>query len=310
MSAVSSQAAVFTDFAGLSDLKHRARNDASGSLREVAQQFEAIFMQMVLKSMRDATPGGGLFESQQSGFYSDLFDQQIALTTAGRGGLGLADAIVRQLSESVPGGGRDPLQARAGLEHYRARALSGTDDAPSPIASASPGPVSEEPKGSLFESPGAFVRGIWRHAHAAARRLGLAPEALVAQAALETGWGQHVMQRPDGQSSHNLFGIKADGRWSGDKVAAPTLEFREGALRRERAEFRAYRDIGQGFADYAAFLEGHPRYGRALQAGDDPVAFARELSRAGYATDPAYPQKIKNILQGNVLQRALAGLNK
>ncbi len=142
-------------------------------------------------------------------------------------------------------------------------------------------------------------------ARKAARRLGLPPEALLAQAALETGWGAHVMRRPDGASSHNLFGIKADGRWSGERVSVTTLEYKDGVALKTRADFRAYDDWADSFEDYVRFVRDNPRYRRALQATDDAGRYFEELQRAGYATDPAYARKIRRILESGPLRTAM-----
>lgn len=310
------QSAVYTDFTGLSELRGRVRDNPAGSLREVAQQFEAIFMQMMLKSMRDATLGEGLFDSDQSAMYRDLFDRQVTLSMASRGGLGLSDAIVQQLRRYLPQeAGATGAFPEAGLGVYRREALASHRQAEhGPAAQpASPGeaPEPEVAAGArdLFADPLGFVRGVWRHAQQAARELGLAPQALVAQAALETGWGQHVLARPDGASSHNLFGIKADGRWSGERVQARTVEFRDGVLRREHAQFRAYPSVAASFNDYVAFIKSNPRYRAVLEAGADAAAFGRALQQAGYATDPEYASKIKRIAEGDDLRQALEGLN-
>jgi flagellar protein FlgJ len=142
-----------------------------------------------------------------------------------------------------------------------------------------------------------FTASLRQHAERAAARLGTTPDILIAQAALETGWGKHVMIGIDGQSSHNLFSIKADPSWSGDIVKRRTLEYMQGRPVSINAGFRSYEGIGQAFDDYADFISQNPRYQRALQKGRDPRAYVQELQRAGYATDPRYAQKILEIHQ-------------
>ena len=163
-------------------------------------------------------------------------------------------------------------------------------------------------RGKRWESPEAFVRDIWPHAERTAERLGVEPRAVVAQAALETGWGAHVMQRRDGSSSFNLFGIKAGSDWSGDSVIKPTLEFRNGLPQHESARFRAYADLGAAFADYADFLTGRPRYATALESAGDGRRFAASLQAAGYATDPLYAAKISRIMQSETMEASMAAL--
>jgi flagellar protein FlgJ len=157
-------------------------------------------------------------------------------------------------------------------------------------------------------TPEAFVAEVWPHAQAAASELGVDPRMLVAQAALETGWGRSVMRGPDGSPSHNLFGIKATGGWQGASVTQGTVEFRAGVMQRERASFRAYGSVGESFADYVRLVRDNPRYREAVAAGTDGARFAEALERAGYATDPQYAEKLKAIAGGPTLRRALAML--
>jgi flagellar protein FlgJ len=157
-------------------------------------------------------------------------------------------------------------------------------------------------------TPEGFVAQVWPHARAAAAELGVDPRMLVAQAALETGWGRSVMRGADGQPSHNVFGIKATGGWQGAEVRQSTFEFRGGVMQRERAAFRAYESVGESFADYVRLVRDNPRYREALQAGADGPRFADALARAGYATDPQYAAKLKAIADGPTLRRALAQL--
>ena len=155
-------------------------------------------------------------------------------------------------------------------------------------------------------STAVLLRGI--DAEAAAARLGIKPEALLAQAALETGWGKAVMKASDGSPSYNLFGIKADSRWEGDRSTVRTLEYRDGVAMKTRADFRAYDSYADSFADYADFVSGNARYQPALQAVDDPQAYFQALQQAGYATDPAYARKVLDILDRPEFQSAQAGM--
>ncbi|NUO74150.1 MAG: flagellar assembly peptidoglycan hydrolase FlgJ, partial [Frateuria sp.] len=156
--------------------------------------------------------------------------------------------------------------------------------------------------------PAGFVRAMAPHAAAAAERLGVSVRALLAQAALETGWGKHLPQRHDGSSSFNLFGIKAGGGWDGDKVSVPTLEYEGGVAVRRRDNFRAYDNPAQAFADYARMLTDNPRYAHALGQGENVAGFAHALSRGGYATDPGYAAKLTAIANSPQMREALASL--
>jgi flagellar protein FlgJ len=161
----------------------------------------------------------------------------------------------------------------------------------------------------VFKNPVDFVKAVWKHAKAAASALGLAPEVLAAQAALETGWGKFLIRDGNGKNSNNFFGVKADERWGGDRVSVGTIEYRNGVMKKENALFRAYSSIEDSFKDYVNFLKSNPRYQNALDNSADNKLFTKELQRAGYATDPSYAEKINNILNGDVFKKALQGLS-
>ena len=290
-------AQVYTDFSGLAALRARAREDKDAALDEVSRQFESLFLQMMLKSMRDASLGGGLMDSKQSEFYRDMYDKQIAVDMAQKQGIGLADVLKRQL-----GGGISAQYSDLSPEEYlgmpiTARPVNGAD-------AATVARRSVDTPAAFDGSPEAFVDALWPVAEQAAAKINLPPEALLAQAALETGWGRHVMQHGTGDSSHNLFGIKADSRWQGDKVMVSTLEYRDGVALNTRANFRAYESFEYSFSDYVDFVQRNPRYQQALAQTNDPKAYFSALQEAGYATDPAYAQKIQRILDSESMQRA------
>jgi flagellar protein FlgJ len=189
------------------------------------------------------------------------------------------------------------------------RMMSAVRDVPAPAKAVEPaGKPSRAGEGPGAARVDAFVAKVWPHAQKIGRELGVDPRAIVAQAALETGWGRSTISA-NGQAANNYFGIKATGGWRGERVATDTQEFVDGEFRMERAAFRAYDGVGQSFADYAALLKRAPRYAEALGAGDDIRGFASALQRAGYATDPAYARKIEAIATGPTLERALARLD-
>lgn len=284
MTVTTQQSGVYTDFQGLERLRSQASADAPAALKQVGKQFEALFIQMMLKSMRDATPGDPLFGSQEANTYRDLFDKQISQDMAARGGLGLAEIIVRQLQSHVDAASASTTKPAA------AGTLSS--------ASASGG----------YASPADFVQATWPEAEHAAKALGVAPEVLVAQAALETGWGADVIRSADGRSSNNLFGIKAGADWQGPTVEVPTVEYRDGVAVTEQAAFRAYDSPAASFRDYANFIQAHPRYREALAHAGDSQAYTAALQQAGYATDPHYADKIQGVLGSRALAQAVAGL--
>jgi peptidoglycan hydrolase FlgJ len=263
----------YADFQGLAALRQDAKAQDPAALKEAAKQFESLFTQMLLKSMREANKsfGDSLFGGEHGEMYQDMFDDQMAVHLAQGRGLGLADMLIRQLTQ----GGSSP-EAR------------GVSQSPDTDASAL------EPQASSFRptSKADFVRQMLPHAERAAARLGVDPHALLAQAALETGWGKSVPCNGAGECSFNLFGVKAGERWSGASVNVPTLEFEEGIPVRKVERFRAYASPADSFMDYARLIATNPRYGDALGAGEDVASFATALQQGGYATDPHYADKI------------------
>ena len=261
----------FADFQGLASLKNDAKGQAPTALKEAARQFESLFTQMLLKSMREANKSFGedsLFGSDQGDMYQDMFDDQIAMQLSKGKGLGLADMLVRQLQGGV----------------------QSTEKTSAPASSA-PAANSQ----ALTTSKEDFLRQLRPHAEQAARELGVDPNALLAQAALETGWGRSVPCNANGDCSFNLFGIKAGSQWSGATVNVPTLEFEAGIPVRKVERFRAYDSPADSFRDYAALIRDSSRYASARGAGDNVEAFATALQQGGYATDPHYAQKIAAV---------------
>jgi flagellar protein FlgJ len=295
------QVDVYTDFEGLAKLRTAARKDSPEALREVARQFEALFVGMMMKGMREASLGEGLFDNDQSRMYQGMYDRQVSLELVKGQGLGLAELLVRQLSPEMAregaGTSGQPRDLRLPTERLSARPVGATAAAASPSTEMASSPTDAQWRP---ETPRQFVAELWPHAERAARELGTEPEVLVAQAALETGWGRAMLERSDGHPGYNLFGIKADGRWDGLRVTAGTLEYRDGVMRQERANFRAYDSVAESFSDYVDFLRSNPRYREVLQ-GLSGTEYAAALQRAGYATDPEYAAKIGAILQSPIM---------
>lgn len=269
--------AIYNDFNGLANLKARAAKESPEATREAARQFEALFVQMMLKSMRSA---GAEFGEKRDTTYEEMFDQQIAIEMTRDRGIGMAEMLVRQLTPSTADKNMQliPLD-QAAVSSSR------------PIIELSPQRADWRPS-NLQE----FVRDIWPLAERAAGELDIDPRTLVAQAALETGWGQSLIRDGSGISGNNLFGIKADGRWEGERVTVNTLEYDNGLPQRVRDEFRAYPSLRQGFEDYVNFLKGNARYDSATRGGLSPEEYAGSLQDAGYATDPNYAEKIGEIV--------------
>ncbi|MEW7984255.1 MAG: flagellar assembly peptidoglycan hydrolase FlgJ [Candidatus Thiodiazotropha sp.] len=292
--------ALYHDFSGLTALKHQAREDKAGTADQVARQFESLFVQMMVKQMRQASFGTGLFESKQSEFVRDMYDQQLSLHLSEQRGLGMAKLLRNQLGveEAVK------TQPNTSLEAYWQHPSVLARGRVTAAVKADKTAAEDRPTVNI-DSPESFVEALWAAADSAAQALGLPTEALLAQAALETGWGGHVMRSADGGSSHNLFGIKADQRWSGDRVRQETLEFERDVAVRRREYFRTYGSYDESFRDYVTFLKQNPRYTNALQNTRDATQYFRALQDAGYATDPDYAEKIVRVMQGAEMQTAL-----
>ena len=288
---------VYTDVQGLNKLKYASDENSPETLRLVAEQFEAIFLQMMLKSAHGESNEDGLFDSQQTEFYQDWHDKQLAISLSTGKGIGIADMLVKQLQMS------DASEQKTEKVEQSFPADNILRQAPVAVIPVSPQTISE-PAVSL-NTPQEFTQHLWPHAKAASKNLGVAPEVILAQAALETGWGKKINKHASGESSYNLFNIKADGRWQGESVSVATLEFREGVAVRETAKFRAYASYEESFADFVSFIKTSPRYQSALAVAGDAHSFTRELSAAGYATDPEYANKIMRIAVGEPLQKAL-----
>lgn len=301
----------------LAGLRRLAKDDSPEALAAAARQFEALFLGMVLKSMRDATPGNGLTDNDQTRMYQSLLDQQLAQNLAQQGGAGLANALIRQLGGAqgmaVLSGDRaatalavSPVGVSRALP-ARTAALPPAAESLAPRAPAGP-PATADEAGSekAGAGPRSFVERLWPHAVEASRATGIPPHFMIAQAALETGWGKSELRQADGRPSFNLFNIKAGRSWGGDSVSAETTEFSGGAPVTESARFRAYRSYAEAFRDYARLLTESPRYADVVGASD-AQRFARGLQQAGYATDPMYADKLTRIISGATLRAALSG---
>ncbi len=292
----------YHDFSGLNSLRSDAKSEDGGKNREAlhaaAKQFESIFMKMLLSSMRkagDVLESDSPFNSQTTKFYRDMHDQQLAVNLSEQGSLGLADMIVKQLSNDYPGyKPASVLRGDANPLTIKSSAGSEKKSDAVPVESAS---KSKEQDPGFFENPVAFVQSMLPVAKKVASAVGMNPVMMVAQAALETGWGSKIIKKTNGDSSFNLFGIKADTRWSGDKAQVQTLEYRDGVARKESASFRAYGSIEDSMKDYLSFLSSNPRYDKALQNVQQPDSYFNELQQAGYATDPQYAKKVMNVMK-------------
>lgn len=329
------------------ELKLSAREQTAEANRSAAQQFEALFVQMMLKDMRSAAIVDPSQHSSYTDFYQDMHDKQLSLMLAKQGGIGIADMIEKQLERFLPE--RQETAAAAeeiglSLAKYQLHSLvssqppltdmnyqpvntavrayqyfqneTGSADVSAVKASASvPSAASQSALTSEtllpfhgWDSAKDFVHDLWPHAEKAAAKLGISTEVLVAQSALETGWGRHSMRHADGSVAFNMFGIKAGSDWIGASTNQNTHEFRDGAMHSEKARFRAYDSLGEALDDYVDFVQSRERYQPALDHNGSDEHYIRQLHRAGYATDPDYADKVLGIMNGSTFNQALAAL--
>ncbi len=353
-----SNAYSYNDLASLNAITQLGKQDEAKALKEVARQFESMFVGMMLKSMRDANAvfeEGNPLNSNESKFYRQMFDDQLALSMSQGKGMGLADSIYRQMKRqfdikennaidktemaepvAIPLGNinkHNPfssLRPKLDLPQFSDQSHVSIENNTAPVQSLkmelpvgvkvqqqlSPPPEEHKPeevkpqvkaisKQSGFSTPQDFVETIWPIAQRVGEEMGVAPKAILAQAALETGWGKHIIHQGDGSNSHNLFGIKADRRWSGKVASVNTLEYRNGLAQKERAPFRVYNSYEDSLKDYGVFVADSSRYQDAVKQGDSIKAYSEGLQKGGYATDPHYAKKIQRIASGDLLNNAI-----
>jgi flagellar protein FlgJ len=296
------------DVQGVDALRRTVRSSPQEGMKQASKQFEVMFMQMVLKSMREATPSEGMFGSQQEKMYTSMLDQQLAQNLSGRG-LGLAEAMFAQLNRTAGGAVVPP--APLPVDKQPGMSDAAVSRAPQPVASVA-APAVRPTDLSLYETATAqatlsrsalpqahveqFVSRMLPAAQRASDATGVPAQLIMAQAALESGWGRREIRAEDGQTSYNVFGIKADRSWKGPVVETMTTEYVNGVAQKSRASFRAYGSYDEAFSDYARFLVTNPRYANVLST-QDPAEAAHGLQRAGYATDPQYGGKLVRIMK-------------
>ncbi len=287
------------DARALDGLRRDASADPRAALRQAAGQFEALFMQQLLKSMREAMPKSGMFGGTGHDTYVGMLDQQLSQSLAGRPG-GLAETIARQLSRQLgpAGSGAQAAATQA--------AASGASRSFSVRSSPSLDPqAAEKLKDSLSRrldgSQAGFVARMWPHALAAQRSTGVPAAFVVGQAALESGWGRQEIRHPDGRSAHNLFGIKAGAGWKGATVEVGTTEYVDGKPQRTVERFRAYGSYEEAFRDWASLMSANARYAPVLRAGQSVSGYASGMQRAGYATDPRYGEKLERTINQTLM---------
>jgi len=315
----------YTDFQGLAELKRSAQNNSPEALRAVAEQFEALFIQQMLKSMRDANLGEGLLDSKAGDLYQDMFDKQISLNMSQGQGIGIADMLVRKLSKTVDKISQinkipeQTAQSKNNLPPNSPAKLTNSNNQNLAMISGkirlpvdSPTVQNEKPEivsaPLTITSPETFVKKLWPLAVKAGNDLGVDPKVILAQAALETGWGSAIKQTTNGSSSHNLFNIKAGSQWDGNTIRSNADEFINNEAVKEVSHFRVYESYAASFSDYVDLLKNNSRYYKVLKQADDSFAYVNGLQDAGYATDPRYADKIMQIVESKKIENSLSDL--
>jgi flagellar protein FlgJ len=287
------------DTNSLGDLKQSAKAGSPEALKGAATQFESMFVNMMMKSMRDAAPQDGPMDSQETRTFTTMLDQQMSQKLAKRG-IGLADVLVRQLSAQQTGAAL-AKDMQSGVEGAGATRLKLDSDSMSTDAAASASGLTGSARSTTSAGKPAHVRAFQDKladaAEEAEKVTGVPAKFMMGQAALETGWGKRVIRNQDGTSSNNLFGIKAGPGWKGKVATAVTTEYVNGKPHARVEKFRSYASHADAFKDYAKMLSNNPRYEKVLAHGGDASTFAHGLQRAGYATDPQYAAKLSRIIK-------------
>lgn len=301
MGTMNASANLAMDTQSLAQLRAQASQSPDKALKAAAQQFEAVFMNMMLKSMREASSQEGLMDNDQSRMFTGMLDQQLSQSMSSRG-IGLAEMMVKQLSRNgsgvpptIPSGATQPqaqpvtassaAQAQGVASPPLAAARTGTADAPA-IPSAFNAGTQQD-----------FVNRMLPHALQASRDTGVPAHLMMGQAALESGWGKREILNADGSNSYNLFGIKATAGWKGKVAEVMTTEYKNGLPHKQVEKFRAYDSYADAFRDYSSMLSGNPRYSGVMKQGGDAVGMAQALQQSGYATDPRYADKLVSVIR-------------
>lgn len=304
------------DVKAAGELRNKLKQDPQTGIKEAAQQFEGLFLQMMLKSMRDATPQDGMFDSDQTRFYTSILDQQLAQNLSANDKLGFAKLIEQQLGRSLSGSAQPSAAASttapaglvASLETLQRALLAQQAARTAANGAATVNGVAGDGAADVAAMAASgdgrdFVSRVWPQAQAAAASIGVPAQFLVAHAALESGWGKSEIRAADGSPSYNVFGVKAGRSWSGASTEVPTTEYVGGVAQSAREKFRVYGSYAEAFADYANLLR--TRFPAAV-GQQDGTQFARSLQQGGYATDPIYADKLSRIISGSTLRQALA----
>lgn len=317
-------ASLAADSGSVGSLRRAARENTPEGMKAVARQFEALFVNMMMKSMRDATPQDGIFDSSQTRMYTSMLDQELSQHFAKRG-IGLADAMLRQMTRNnsafqtnlqQPNGAQGPAptsavsgdeqtarqQALSLLRAYDSNEPGGSKQRQTPAADLLKAPAAASRSGGSQKAHvRAFQERFASSAERASQATGIPAQFMLGQAALESGWGRREIVTAEGTPSYNLFGIKASKGWKGKTVEVATTEYVNGQVQRKMEKFRAYGSYDEAFQDYARLISTAPRYKNVMANAQDINGFAQGLQRAGYATDPNYAAKLTRVIRQSML---------
>jgi len=309
----------YFDLQGLEQLRQKTKTNDKDTIREVANQFESMFAAMLIKSMRKANEAFDTespFNNKQTKFYTDMQDKQLALDISRHGTLGLADALVRQLDptsikrpQSIPENqlmmpNTEKAKSFSLQKEEKVQVFNQPDQRQASIHHTKK--VVDNADNVDFSSPSSFIETLLPYAKQAAKALGTSPEVIIAQSALETGWGQKILQKPNNESSFNLFNIKSHQNWQGESVNKSSLEVEDGVGVQRQSNFRVYNNLQESFKDYIDFITKNQRYEQALQQNNGAEGYIEALQQAGYATDPSYADKVKTIMNSDRFKSMIA----
>ena len=298
---------IYTDIQSVQQLKYSKNDDAAK--KEVSQQFEAMFMQMLMRSMRDATKAvsSGLFSNNQLDMYEDLFDKQLSLVMSHQP-LGFDNIFEKNIDQMLKKNAQPqalhPINAPQVVVH--------PTHSSAPVAA----PTIDKTKNTtdndngIFSSKETFINTLWDGAKIAASAIGVMPEVLLAQAALETNWGKNILRQTQGDSSHNLFNMKADADWNKKTTTVASLEYKDGELVKEKSTFKHYGSYLESFMDYMRLLTQSGRYQEAVKKASDPNTFIHAVHKAGFATDPEYAEKVMALFTSPAFNRLISSVKK
>ncbi len=355
------QASIYSDLNSLDKIRQQGLVDESGAIKQAAKEFESFFLNLMLKSMRQASEVIGadsMMGSQQEKMYTGMLDEQLSVDLSHRGSLGISEMLIEQLSrnggvakltdelavhldkikkdgastavsESTSGSSvkesqqaetpelslfaniKQSLEKQVSEKHIseNVQLTELTTDKVSSVQTEEVALQKPEKK-ALFNQITDFIEKMLPHAEKAAKKLNIDPRILVAQAALETGWGKFIMHDGKGKPGFNLFGIKADAGWQGESIKIDTLEVENQQFKKVNASFRKYLDFSDSFEDYVNFVKNNPRYEDAVNSTSNPESYVKKLQSSGYATDPNYAKKIMRIFSSEVLQNFNSLKNK